>query len=133
MSFMKEPVEFSELEATWMLLGIVVDTNNFVYRASSTTFEVAIHAKKYGADMNVVKAYLKEDLNEKISRQEAISTTEIYKEKVAIAHTSPEEIVERSTLAKISDELISISDIELAITIGRIAENQIGFKCKKSW
>ena len=41
MSFMKEPVEFSELEATWMLLGIVVDTNNFVYRASSTTFEVA--------------------------------------------------------------------------------------------
>lgn len=65
MSFMKEPVEFSELEATWMLLGIVVDTNNFVYRASSTTFEVASTLKKYGADMNVVKAYLKEDLNEK--------------------------------------------------------------------
>ena len=80
--------------------------------------------------MNVVKAYLKEDLNEKISRQEAISTTEIYKEKVAIAHTSPEEIVERSTLAKISDELISISDIELAITIGRIAENQIGLSAR---
>ena len=130
MSFMKEPVEFSELEATWMLLGIVVDTNNFVYRASSTTFEVASTLKKYGADMNVVKAYLKEDLNEKISRQEAISTTEIYKEKVAIAHTSPEEIVERSTLAKISDELISISDIELAITIGRIAENQIGLSAR---
>lgn len=46
MSFMKEPVEFSELEATWMLLGIVVDTNNFVYRASSTTFEVASTPKK---------------------------------------------------------------------------------------
>ena len=46
------------------------------------------------------------------------------------AHTSPEEIVERSTLAKISDELISISDIELAITIGRIAENQIGLSAR---
>ena len=87
MSFMKEPVDFSELEATWMLLGIVVDTNNFVYRASSTTFDVASTLKKYGADMNIVKEYLKEDLEEKRARQHAISTVEIYKDKVAIAHT----------------------------------------------
>lgn len=130
MNFMKEPVELSELEATWMLLGIVVDTNNFVYRASSATFDVASTLKKYGADMNVVKEYLKEDLNEKVLRQDAIASTEIYKGKVAIAHTSPSEIVERSTIAKISDELISISDIELAITIGQIGENQIGLSAR---
>lgn len=133
MSFLKEPVEFSELEATWMLLGIVVDTNNFVYRATSTTFDVASTLKKYGADMNEVKAYLKEDLDEKIARQNAISTTEIYEtnnKKIAIAHTDGDKIVERATLAKISDELISISEIELAVTIGRIDENQIGLSAR---
>ena len=130
MNFMKDPVEFTELEATWMLLGIVVDTNNFVYRASSSTFEVASTLKKYGADMNIVKEYLKEDLKEKILRQDAIASTEVYKGKVAIAHTDSSEIVERSTLAKISDELISISDIELAITIGQIGENQIGLSAR---
>lgn len=130
MSFMKEPVEFSELEATWMLLGIVVDTNNFVYRASSTTFDVASTLKKYGADMNVVKEYLKEDLNEKRSRQNAISSLEMYLEKVAIAHTDEDEIVDRTTLAKISDELISIDKVELAITVGRIGENQIGLSAR---
>lgn len=130
MNFMKEPVELTELEATWMLLGIVVDTNNFVYRASSVTFDVASTLKKYGADMNVVKEYLKEDLNEKVLRQDAIASTEIYKGKVAIAHTDPHEIVERSTIAKISDELISISDIELAITVGQIGENQVGLSAR---
>lgn len=130
MSFMKEPVELTELEATWMLLGIVVDTNNFVYRASAATFDVASTLKKYGADMNVVKEYLKEDLNEKILRQDAIATTEIYKNKIAIAFTTPDEIVGRATLAKISDELISITDVELAVTVGQIAENQIGLSAR---
>ena len=130
MSFMKEPAEFTDLEATWMLLGIVVDTNNFIYRASSATFDVASTLKKYGADMNVVKEYLKEDLNEKRERQEAISNTEIYRGKVAISHTEEDIIVDRTTLAKISDELISISDIELAVTVGRIGENQIGLSAR---
>lgn len=130
MSFMKEPVEFSELEATWMLLGIVVDTNNFVYRASSSTFEVASTLKKYGADMNVVKEYLKEDMKEKKLRQESIISSEIFMGKVAIASTPDDEIVDRTILAKISDELISISDVELAITVGRIDENQIGLSAR---
>lgn len=130
MSFMKEPVEFSELEATWMLLGIVVDTNNFVYRASSSTFDVASTLKKYGADMNVVKEYLKEDMKEKKLRQESIVSSEIFMGKVAIASTPDDEIVDRTILAKISDELISISDVELAITVGRIDENQIGLSAR---
>lgn len=130
MSFMKEPVDFSELEATWMLLGIVVDTNNFIYRASSTTFDVASTLKKYGADMNVVKEYLKEDLAEKRARQEAISEVELYKGKVAIAHTPEDVEVDRTTLAKISDELISIDKVELAITVGHIENNQIGLSAR---
>ena len=130
MSFMKEPVDFSELEATWMLLGIVVDTNNFVYRATSTTFDVASTLKKYGADMNIVKEYLKEDLEEKRARQQAISNVEIYKGKVAIAHTEDDVEVDRTTLAKISDELISIDKVELAITVGHIENNQIGLSAR---
>lgn len=130
MSFMDEHVEFTELEATWMLLGIVVDTNNFVYRASSTTFEVASTLKKYGADMNVVKEYLKEDLKEKTIRYEAIDTTEMYRDNIAIAKTNDDTIYDRAFLAKVSDELISVSNVDLAIAVGRIGENQIGLSAR---
>ena len=129
-SFAKEPVEFSELEATWMLLGIVVDTNNFIYRTSSATFEAASTLKKYGADMNAVKAYLKEDVSEKLTRQDIIRNMERYKDVVAITYADDDLILERASLAKVSDELISISGIELAVTIGRISEKQVGLSAR---
>lgn len=113
-----------------MLLGIVVDTNNFIYRTSSATFEAASTLKKYGADMNAVKAYLKEDVSEKLTRQDIIRNMERYKDVVAITYADDDLILERASLAKVSDELISISGIELAITIGRISEKQVGLSAR---
>lgn len=130
MEYLKEPVQFNELEATWMLLGIVVDTNNFVYRTSTSTFEVAAILKKYGADSNQVKEYLKEDIEEKKIRQQIMANLEIYKNIVAIAHLNNEVITDRATLAKASDELLSVKNIDLAITIGRLNENQIGLSAR---
>ncbi len=129
-NYVKEPIQFNELEATWMLLGIIVDTNNFVYRTSTSTFEVAAVLKKYGADSNEVKEYLKEDLEDKKSRQQIISNLEVYKDVVAIAHSNSDVITERASLAKASDELLSIKDIELAITIGKINEKQVGLSAR---
>lgn len=83
-----------------MLLGIVVDTNNFIYRTSSATFEAASTLKKYGADMNAVKAYLKEDVSEKLTRQDIIRNMERYKDVVAITYADDDLILERASLAK---------------------------------
>lgn len=130
MTFLKEPIQFSELEATWMLLGIVVDTNNFVYRTSTSTFEVAAILKKYGADSNQVKAYLKEDIEDKKARQQIMSNLEVYKNIVAIAHLNDDVITDRASLAKASDELLSVKDIELAITVGKINEHQVGLSAR---
>lgn len=131
LEFFEGNLEFTDLEATWMLLGIVVDTNNFIYRASAITFEVAAEIKRYGADMNVVKKYLKEEHSEKIVRSEFLKNMEMYHNTVAIA-TAPENmpIQDRTILAKVSDELISIAGVELGITIGYIGENQIGLSAR---
>ena len=128
--FASVPVEFSGLEATWMLLGIVVDTNNFIYRTSSATFDVASTLKRYGADMNMVKAYLKEDVEDKFQRHEVIEKMEKYKDIIAIASVDDDVILERSSLAKISDELISISGVELAITVGKVGEHLVGLSAR---
>ncbi len=130
MSFTDEPVELTELEATWMLLGIVVDTNNFTYRTSSSTFEVASILKKYGADMITVKNYLKEDVNAKLERHDIVKTMERYKDVVAIAYAEDDMELERASLAKASDELISVSGIELAVVVGRIGPDQIGLSAR---
>ena len=55
---------------------------------------------------------------------------ERYKDVVAITYADDDLILERASLAKVSDELISISGIELAITIGRISEKQVGLSAR---
>lgn len=131
LEFYENRLGFTDLEATWMLLGMVVDTNNFIYRTSAVTFQIAAEIKKYGADMNVVKKYLKEEHSEKVIRAEFLKGVEIYRDVVAIAvanDTMP--ILDRATLAKVSDELISITGIEMGITIGYIGENEIGLSAR---
>ena len=80
--------------------------------------------------MNAVKAYLKEDVSEKLTRQDIIRNMERYKDVVAITYADDDLILARASLAKVSDELISISGIELAITIGRISEKQVGLSAR---
>ena len=128
--FLEKPLDINELEATILLLGVVVDTNNFVYRTSSTTFEIAAKLQKYGADMNAVKTYLKEDHQEKKIRSTFVNNMEVHRNRVAIAYSEENVYHERATLAKVSDELISISGIELGITVGYIGEKEVGLSAR---
>lgn len=128
--FCEKPLDINELEATILLLGVVVDTNNFVYRTSATTFEIASKLQKYGADMNAVKTYLKEDYSDKVVRNKFIDNLEIFRDRVAIAFSEEGGPHERATLAKVSDELISISGVELGITIGYIGEKEVGLSAR---
>lgn len=128
--FMKEEITFDKLEATWLLLGIIVDTNNFIYRCTEKTFRVSSVLAKYGADMTGVKKYLKEELTEKITRHELIDTVKTYQERVGIAIGRDNQIFDRPQLAKISDEIISIKGVDVGITIGKISNQFIGISAR---
>lgn len=111
-------LSISENEATWMLLGMVVDTNNFVYRTSDITFEIAAKLTKLQANMGKVKEYLKEKREEKLLRSTFIADVESYRGNVAIAIQSDNTELEAPTLAKVSDDLLSIEGFILAVTVG---------------
>lgn len=128
--FMEKEITFDRLEATWLLLGIIVDTNNFIYRCSEKTFKVSSILAKYGADMTGVKKYLKENKSEKLSRNNLIGKLEIYQDKIGIAVGDNDEIYQRAFLAKISDEIISIEGLDVGITVGRINSNQVGVSAR---
>lgn len=118
LEFSDYELSVSDNEATWMLLGMVVDTNNFVYRSSDITFETASKLAKMQANMGKVKEYLKEKKEEKLLRTRFISDIECYRDNVAIATQTDHAELEAATLAKVSDELLSIEGFILAVTCG---------------
>ena len=130
LEFWKKPVDFSPVEATWLLLGIIVDTNNFIYRANAKTFEVSSILKKYGADMTVAQRYLKEGIEEIRNRNMFTNNIRFYKEIVAISCANDNKKYERAEIAKISDGMLDIENVELGITIAYLEENLVGLSAR---
>jgi ribosomal protein L9 len=128
--FFPAEISFNSNEANWMLLGIIVDTNNFIYRTTAKTFEVAAMLQKYGASMPEVKKYLREDISEKIIQNDFINSLEIYRDRIGLAISRDNIIYERELLAKISDEIISIAGIEAGITVAMIGEDEVGISAR---
>ncbi len=128
--FLPVEVNLNALEANWMLLGMVVDTNSFIYRTTAKTFAVAAILQSYGAQMQEVKKYLREDISERIVQNDFINNLEIYEGRIGIAASLDNIIYQRDLLAKISDQIISIDGIDAGFAIGFIDKNLIGVSAR---
>lgn len=122
-------IELSSTEATWMLLGMIVDTNNFLFRTSPQTYQVLATLHKYGAETSKVKVYLREDLQSFQKKISILNNMEIFDGKFGIA-LCDDAICDRQLLAKIADNLISIEGLEAGFAIGRIEKNTIGISAR---
>ena len=130
-SFYDPTISFTSVEASIMLAGIIVDTNNFTMRSGTRTFEAAATLKSLGADMTFVRRLLQESLDSEKVLAEALMRAEIYGTKFGIITLDDNQIVEdRTMLAKISDKQLTISGVEAAFTIGRISDTQIGVSAR---
>lgn len=119
--FFGDDLKISAGLATMALAGMVVDTNNFTYRTGSRTFEAASVLKEYDGDMAIVRNLLRDTYDDEVFLANAISRTEILLGRFAIVRIPDEEVLkERPMLAKISDRLLQIADVEAAFTIGCI-------------
>lgn len=129
--FYSDNIEVTPLEASIMLAGIIVDTNNFTFRSGTRTFEAASTLKSMGADMVYVRKLLREPVTTEKSIAQAVMRAEIVGKRFALVCLDDNDIVEdRTTLAKISDKLLGIDGVDTSFTIGRINDNLIGVSAR---
>jgi len=127
LSFYNKDITFTDLEASVMLAGMVIDTNNFTFRTSTRTFEAAAILKQLGADMIFVRKLLREDLDTEHEIAEAVLKAERFLDDFAIVRLDLEEpIHDRTLLAKISDRLLTIDNIKASFTIGMFDNGMVG-------
>ncbi len=117
-------------DATIILSGIVLDTNNFKSKTTGRTYYAAYILSKYGANSKKVKYYLKENLNDYIIRNKVIMNTEIINNKYAVAKTEKDKKYKREELAKIADTLLSFHGIEASFIIGERLDDGIGISAR---
>lgn len=120
----------NRIEATAMLGGIIVDTNNFSLRTGSRTFDSASYLQSVGANTTTIQRILKEDPENYMQRMEIIKNFEFVAEGMAVAYGEEDELHSQVIAAQSADTMLSMTDVEASFAIVRLAENRIGVSAR---
>ena len=116
-------------EATVILSGIVLDTNNFILKSTKRTFYNSYFLLNKGASTIEVQYLLKQDLNKFITRQKMLTNVTII-DNIAIACGVEKELYRREDLAKIADTLLLFNNIETSFVIASLEKNEVGISAR---
>lgn len=122
--------KLTPLEASALLAGIIVDTQNFNFRTGSRTFDAASYLRSKGADTQLVQRLLEEDLEVYIKRGHLIERTEIYRDYIAIAKADPDQVFGSVVIAKTADTLLSMRNISASFVISQRSDGKIGISAR---
>lgn len=119
LQYMVEDKKLSHFESSALMAGMMLDTKNFTVQTGVRTFEAAGVLVRMGADTEEVKLLFRDNYNTFINKARATETTEIYKEKYAIASVlkSDGAIV---TAAQVADDLLKIDGVKASFVMAEL-------------
>lgn len=129
--FDERKIKISDLEASIMFGGLVLDSSNFTTRTGTRTFEVAQKLKELGADPGLVKLWLRRDLDRTKSINKFLITADVYLERFVIL-SSNEVQEDRILLAQVSSEAMEIDGMDASFTVAPIDENTVGVSARSN-
>lgn len=116
--------------ATYMLTGILLDTNNYKNRTGSRTYEASMILKEYGADNNQATEFLKEEYEEYQLKTKIMANSETPYYGVVICCAGEEDIIERSMLAMVGQEILNVKEVKACFVIGKISNTSVGISAR---
>lgn len=123
-------VQINEIDATIMLAGMIVDTNNFTYRTGTRTFEAASFLRKHGADTLAVQSMLRESYQEHMMRAMLFEKVVITDDNMAIVVADNIGYLTNVKLAQTADWLLMIENVKASFVIGQLDENTVGVSAR---
>ncbi len=128
--FFREEVVLDPFEATIMLAGMMIDTNNFTVHTGARTFETAAKLRLFGADPAKAKLILRESLDDIKTKSNLVNRAKIINNHFAITLLDKQDITDRVQLAKTADELLEIDNIIAAFAIGFINNETVAVSAR---
>ncbi len=120
----------NRIEATSLLGGIIVDTNNFTLRTGSRTFDAASYLQSVGANTITIQRILKEDPENYLNRIEILKTFEFIADGFAVSFGKENEQFKQVVAAQTADTMLSMTGVEASFTIVRLDKETIGVSAR---
>ncbi len=112
-------VDLDERKATFMLAGILLDTNYYRQKTGATTYDASLVLKDYGADNSKADYFLKEEYEEYALKNKILSNSITPYYGVIVAMAEQNDIISKTMLAVVASEAIQIKGVNACFVIGR--------------
>ncbi len=131
LAYQERRIVLTPLEATLVYTGIVVDTNGFINRVGSRTFESASVLQGYGADARYANEML-DDTYEDVQLKNQIIANIIRRndDGIILAPVYDGTIIPRELISNAADELLAIQGTKAVFVISSIASDTIGISAR---
>lgn len=120
----------NKLEATALLGGIVVDSNNFSLRTGSRTYNAASFLQSVGADNIMIRNILAEDVDTYMMRSHLIDRMEMYHGRIAIAAGEEDKNYNSVLAAQTADTLLTFTGIDASFVITKRKDGKVGISAR---
>lgn len=126
--YQSSQIELTDIEATIMFTGILIDTNHFSQRTGSRTFETAAHLRSLGADPAEADNLLKEDFGEFDLRTDVLNRAR----KVGNYIVAPyeDQVLSRAMISQVANNLLKIQGVEASFVISPLNDDRVGISAR---
>lgn len=129
--YQEKRVNLSPLEATFLYTGIVVDTNGFINRVGSRTFESASVLQRYGADVSYANEMLDDSFNDIILKTKIMKNVIMNEDEgIIYAPVDDSTIIPRALISTVADELLSVQSAQAVFVISKILDDKVGISAR---
>lgn len=120
----------SNLEATAMLAGIVVDSKEFSLRTGTRTFDAASYLRSIGANSSVVSSLLKENIESFLERTHLVATLKMVKPHMAVICGPEDKSINPVITAQAADTALDLENVGASFVITRRSTDTIGISAR---
>ena len=120
----------TDLEATAMLAGIVVDSKEFSLRTGTRTFDAASYLRSIGADSSIVSSLLKEDIDSFLERTHLVATLKMVRPHMAVICGPDDQIIDPIITAQAADTALDLENVGASFAITRRSQDTIGISAR---
>ncbi len=128
--YQKMEVALSQMEATIMYTGMLIDTNYFKTRVGVRTFQAAASLREKQADVTKAYSYLEDDYQTMQQTLSIKQNTYLFGQDILIGYGSENTFYNATILAKTCNELLNIHNMKAAFVVCRKSKTEIAISAR---
>ena len=129
--YQDEKIRIDKLEATTMLGGIMLDTQNFSEETSNRTYDAASYLKNNGADEKLLHNLTLESYEDVLSRSHLIGMAKI-ENGIAIVTAENDKMYSQVIASQVANSLLDLIGVTASFVVFRFSETQVGITARSN-